>query len=273
MWSTFRQQKTSIGHGWGWNLHKWGQLWCFHGQFQQQGLWIKNFLHCGSDTEERKDWTVHNQDRLSFEFLENCFNNSGFVLFIIERRIDDKDVSCRWIDSHKLSEGELPHISHVFKRVIVNPWILNRVTKFNVVLFSLEYSNQFFTEIYLFRGWGIIFWYDMRIARYCVNDDGRIVLSRPSDFDCFSAIIDDNHFLKINLAFKVFSPLENIASHFLSLLHVCNLLFELIMGYQHIIITIGDVAAYDNLFYLDRIDCPWSLSGKVSRMCWSLWTL
>ena len=60
----------------------------------------------------------------------------------------------------------------------------------------------------------------MGVSRDGVDDDGRVVLSGPSDFDCLGSVVDDDHFLEIDFALEVLSSLKYIATHFLSFLHL-----------------------------------------------------
>ena len=59
----------------------------------------------------------------------------------------------------------------------------------------------------------------MRVSRDCIDDDRWIVNSRSSDFDCFSAVIDDDHFLDVHLALEMLPAVEDVAAHLLVLLH------------------------------------------------------
>ena len=160
---------------------------------------------------------------MCFQFLKNLIDDFSFIFFVVEGGVNNEDICGSRINTHKLSKGVLPHISHIFKGIIMDFWILYGITKFNVVFFCLEDGLKFFTEIYFFWWWGIVLGDDVGVSWNSVDDDRGVILTWATNFDGLGAVIDDDHLFEVDLGLEIFASLEDIAGHLFTLLHDCNL--------------------------------------------------
>lgn len=95
------------------------------------------------------------------------------------------------------------------------------MSKLYIILLGLKYWIQLFAKVDLLWWRGIILRDNMGISWNSIDDDGRIIDSRPANFDSLSSIIDNDHLLNIHFALKILAPVKNVSTHFVALLHQC----------------------------------------------------